>query len=94
MAPSEITLLDRRRVLAVTWADGSTDRLAAGRLRLASRGATAVRDGIEGRSPDALDVEVADIRLVGTYAVQLVFSDGHDRGIYPWSYLRELAAGA
>jgi DUF971 family protein len=25
------------------------------------------------------------------YGVQLVFDDGHERGIYPWSYLRELA---
>ncbi|HYQ49053.1 MAG TPA: DUF971 domain-containing protein, partial [Pseudomonas sp.] len=24
------------------------------------------------------------------YGVQLVFSDGHERGIYPWPYLREL----
>jgi DUF971 family protein len=26
------------------------------------------------------------------YGVQLVFSDGHGRGIYPWSYLREMGA--
>jgi DUF971 family protein len=26
--------------------------------------------------------------------VQLVFSDGHARGIYPWAYLAELAATA
>ncbi len=24
------------------------------------------------------------------YGVQLVFSDGHDRGIYPWNYLYEI----
>jgi len=24
------------------------------------------------------------------YGVQLVFSDGHERGIYPWAYLRDL----
>ncbi|MBC6905119.1 DUF971 domain-containing protein [Saccharophagus sp. K07] len=24
------------------------------------------------------------------YGVQLVFSDGHDRGIFPWSYLFEM----
>ncbi|WP_413049183.1 gamma-butyrobetaine hydroxylase-like domain-containing protein [Pseudomonas phoenicis] len=26
------------------------------------------------------------------YGVQLVFSDGHDCGIYPWDYLRELGS--
>ncbi|MEE1951642.1 gamma-butyrobetaine hydroxylase-like domain-containing protein [Pseudomonas alcaligenes] len=24
------------------------------------------------------------------YGVQLVFSDGHERGIYPWAYLKAL----
>ncbi|RUW64645.1 gamma-butyrobetaine hydroxylase-like domain-containing protein, partial [Mesorhizobium sp. M4B.F.Ca.ET.049.02.1.2] len=31
---------------------------------------------------------------IGSYAIRLVFSDGHDRGIYPWSYLREIADSA
>jgi DUF971 family protein len=39
-----------------------------------------------------------DALPIGRYAIQLHFSDGHDRGIYPWAYLRELsgdvAAGA
>ena len=34
----------------------------------------------------------ADVRAVGNYALQLVFSDGHERGIFPWGYLRELGA--
>jgi len=28
--------------------------------------------------------------LVGNYAVRIVFSDGHDTGIYSWEYLREI----
>jgi hypothetical protein len=27
---------------------------------------------------------------VGAYAVKLVFSDGHDTGLYSWDYLHEL----
>jgi DUF971 family protein len=27
---------------------------------------------------------------VGAYGVQFVFGDGHDRGIFPWRFLREL----
>ncbi|MGY2290566.1 DUF971 domain-containing protein [Pseudomonas sp. SDO528_S397] len=42
-------------------------------------------------------VRVADtVRVVAVhpqgYGVQLVFSDGHQRGIYPWAYLAQLAA--
>jgi DUF971 family protein len=35
------------------------------------------------------DVRVERIESQG-YGVQLVFSDGHDRGIYPWEYLHAL----
>ena len=28
--------------------------------------------------------------LVGNYAIRIVFSDGHDTGIYSWDYLREI----
>ena len=37
------------------------------------------------------DVRVERIEVQG-YGVQLVFSDGHERGIYPWAYLRDLIA--
>ncbi len=33
---------------------------------------------------------VTDILPVGAYGVQFVFNDGHDRGIFPWVFLREL----
>ena len=39
------------------------------------------------------DVRITAIEPVG-YGVQLVFSDGHARGIYPWAYLANLAATA
>lgn len=39
------------------------------------------------------DVRLVDARPVGHYAVQLVFNDGHERGIYPWTYLDELSRG-
>lgn len=32
-------------------------------------------------------VTVTDIEPVGTYAVKLVFSDGHDTGIFSWALL-------
>ncbi len=28
--------------------------------------------------------------LVGNYALRIVFSDGHDTGIYSWDYLRQI----
>ena len=36
------------------------------------------------------EVEIEAIEPVGTYAVRLVFSDGHDTGLYSWDYLHHL----
>jgi DUF971 family protein len=35
-------------------------------------------------------VRVIDLHSQG-YGLQLIFSDGHDRGIFPWPYLAQLA---
>jgi DUF971 family protein len=36
------------------------------------------------------NVAVTAVEPVGQYAVRLVFDDGHNTGLYTWSYLREL----
>ncbi len=40
---------------------------------------------------DAGDVRVTAVEPVGNYAVRLVFSDGHDSGLYTWDMLYRLA---
>jgi len=37
------------------------------------------------------NVELLAIEPVGTYALKLVFSDGHDSGLYSWDLLHNLA---
>ena len=36
-------------------------------------------------------VRIIGVEAVGNYALKLVFSDGHDSGLYDWAYLHELA---
>ncbi len=38
------------------------------------------------------NIDIKNIEPVGQYAVVLVFSDGHDSGIYSWDYLYDLGA--
>jgi DUF971 family protein len=38
------------------------------------------------------DVGIKAINPVGHYAMQIDFDDGHDSGLYSWSYLHELGA--
>lgn len=91
MDPLEVRLCDQGRRLEIVWEGGTATRLSALVLRRASRSARAVREAIDGGEvgpPATLSVTRAE--PVGAYALRLSFSDGHDRGIFPWSYLRDL----
>ncbi|TQG11465.1 gamma-butyrobetaine hydroxylase-like domain-containing protein [Pseudomonas aeruginosa] len=88
--------------LTLEWADGTVSRIDHARLRAACPCAQCRAQRLRGRIDaaeqgvrlrgriDAAEqgVRLRDIRLQG-YGVQLVFDDGHERGIYPWSYLRD-----
>ena len=39
-------------------------------------------------------VELSDVVPVGNYAIQIRWADGHDTGIYTYSYLKQLALAA
>lgn len=87
LAPLGIEL--RADGLQVQWREGSV-HLAALALRAACRcGACRARAAREERPDDG--VQLTGAAPVGVYALQLLFSDGHDRGIYPWSLLHELS---
>ncbi|MBX9926682.1 MAG: DUF971 domain-containing protein [Hyphomicrobiaceae bacterium] len=38
------------------------------------------------------DLRIIRVEAVGLYGVNIAFSDGHDRGIYPWTFLDALAS--
>jgi DUF971 family protein len=79
-------------VLELCWQDGSRSRLAHGLLRARCRCAACEQAfRAQGSHPGT----EASIRLVAIHPVSdkglnLVFSDGHGRGIFPWAYLRGL----
>ncbi len=39
-------------------------------------------------------VELSEVVPVGNYAIQIRWTDGHDTGIYTYSYLKQLALAA
>ena len=92
--PTEIKLHQKSRRLEVAFADGRAFELPCEFLRVYSPSAE-----VRGHGPgqEVLQagkriVEITAIEPVGSYAVQLVFSDGHDTGIYSWDYLYWLGA--
>jgi DUF971 family protein len=87
--PTEITLHKKSRVVEVGFSDGQRFSLPCEFLRVYSPSAE-VRGhgpGEEVLQVGKKDVEVNRIEPVGSYAVQLFFSDGHASGIYSWDLL-------
>jgi DUF971 family protein len=92
--PTGITDHRASGVLELTWADGSTSRLPHGLLREHCR-----CGGCEQQRRSTAVVAAPALRLVriepvGDKGLNLAFSDGHDRGIYPWAYLHQLSLKA
>jgi DUF971 family protein len=87
LAPLAIEL--RADGLQVQWREGSA-HLPAVALRAACRcGACRGRAACDRHPGDG--VQLTGAAPVGEYGLQLLFSDGHDRGIYPWSLLHALS---
>ena len=92
--PTEINLHQVSRVLDVAFDDGRRFSLPVEYLRVFSPSAE-VRGhgpGQEVLQAGKREVNIDAIEPVGVYAVKLVFSDGHDTGIYSWDYLYDLGA--
>lgn len=90
--PTDITLHQASRTLEIAFSDGKVARLSCEFLRVYSPSAE-VRghgNGQEVLQVGKRAVQITAIEPVGTYAVRLVFSDGHDTGLYSWDYLYEL----
>jgi DUF971 family protein len=91
MHPTEIHLNRERTRLSVTWENGAITAYPATLLRERARDAGSTRAAVDGWAvPPPPDLTIAAIEPIGHYAVRLAFSDGHDRGIYPWAYLLEI----
>jgi DUF971 family protein len=92
MPPTSIKLRTRSRVLEVQFEDGARFELPFEYLRVNSPSAE-VRGHGAGQETLQLgkhDVGIRAVEPVGNYAIKLVFDDGHDTGLYSWTYLREL----
>jgi DUF971 family protein len=92
MTPTEITLHQQSRMLEIAFDDGARFKLAFEFLRVFSPSAE-VRGhgpGQETLQVGKRNVMITEVEPAGSYAIKLVFDDGHDSGLYTWEYLHEL----
>ena len=91
--PREISKESDSR-LRITWADGTDCQYAAADLRRSCPCAQCVNEWTGERvlKPESIseNMEIQDLSIVGRYALNFRWSDGHETGIYSFRYLREL----
>ena len=86
--PTEINLHRKSRVLSIAFSDGQRFDLPCEYLRVHSRAAEVRAMGRPEVGKEGVNID--RIEPQGSYAVRLVFDDGHDTGIYSWETLHEL----
>jgi DUF971 family protein len=78
----------------ITWADDHVCRYSAAELRRACPCAQCVNEWTGQRvlNPETISQEltITDLSIVGRYALNFSWSDGHNTGIYSFRYLRDL----
>ena len=98
--PRNITIDRGAATLNIVWADGYASDYPLRWLRAncpcatcreQRREAQAQTDLLTLSSTPPPSAEIANAELVGNYAVRLVWTDGHDSGIYAYAALREIS---
>jgi len=94
--PAEVKIGDVN--VEVSWSDGHVSRYAFRELRLACPCALCVDEwtGQPRLDPRGvpMDVRPTEMRSIGRYALQFIWTDGHNSGIYTYDKLRALDTGA
>lgn len=99
--PREITVSREKREVHVRWQDGHESVYGFDRLRKECPCALCTeRHGGQAASPGpgltvlsgpvvrTGEIQVTEVKPVGRYALNFVWSDGHDSGIYSYAFLR------
>ncbi len=81
--------------LSIKWSDEAETKYNAAELRRACPCAGCINEWTGEKMLKtenvADDLSFASISIVGRYALNFHFSDGHDTGIYSFDYLRKLS---
>lgn len=91
--PTKLHLNKSSASVAITWRNGETSEIAGHVLRQHCACSGCRSRKVVGMQLIGDSGEVSKLALMGSTGVQVVFADGHDRGIFPWAYLQAIAAG-
>ena len=97
MKPKSIKV--EKELISILWKDSNESRIQLRYLReecpcAGCKGETIL---LHSYRPQKLPIAhpdmytIKNLKMVGEYAVQIWWKDGHDTGIYTWEYLKKLA---
>ena len=94
--PTNVTVHQASRALEIAFDDGKSFKIPFELMRVYSPSAE-----VQGHGPGQevlqtgkRQVSITEVEPVGHYALQPVFSDGHQSGIFTWDYLYQLGTNA
>lgn len=91
--PQKIRLHKQQAELEIIWQSGNRCRIPGSQLRRYCACSTCRAKQLVGIQLISDSAEINSIALMSNTGLQIVFADGHDRGIYPWDYLDAIARG-
>lgn len=92
-APLNVAFKKGDNFLTITWQNGEHSTISGSDLRCHCACSECRARMVVGVSLINDSSEVTDVALMGQNALNIKFSDGHERGIYPWTYLLAISQG-
>jgi DUF971 family protein len=90
--PTALKVKDKGTKFSITFDSGDSYELSAEYLRVESPSAE-----VKGHGPGQEQlvwgkrhVSISKAEPIGSYAIRLIFSDGHSTGLFTWNYLAKL----
>ena len=88
--------VDNKKDLYLKWNDGTDSRISLEKLRKKCPCATCITQR-EKQSLNYISIlnenqkKIENVKQVGSYAISVTWKDGHNTGIYEYTYLKQLA---
>ncbi len=100
MSPKQVKIFNKDK-LKITWEDSTETILSLKYMRdecpcAGCKGETILLKTYRPPAPTVVTPEmyrVKNIEVVGEYAIQVTWKDGHNTGIYSWDYIKQLEEG-
>ncbi|MVF14301.1 DUF971 domain-containing protein [Ketobacter sp. MCCC 1A13808] len=91
--PLNIHVFHPGKQVEIEWDDGLTTKTDFVEFRRYCACAWCRQQGLIGHDPAPESSVIKAICAVGEVGINIAFTDGHDRGLFPWEYLRTIADG-